>query len=872
MSFGVHASTPHTARSEIAMTTVPAPNDGAEAPLFADGIGERVVVADSGTGELLQVLRLRSTLTAVPSFEFALRERAARLANFRHAYYARVRRIDRIASPGAGLAIVSDHVEGTRLSDLLRVAHERGLQLDVNTALCLIRQLVPAVALLHENAREVAHGLIAPERLLVTPHARLVVVEHVLAAAIEQLQFGRERLWQEFRAALPPSAGLPRCDHRGDVTGMGLVALALLLGRPLEADEFPHRIPELLNQARERTALGDEQPLSMPLRTWLARALQLDPRRAFASAPEANAALEAVVADASTYVSAPVALETFLSRYTAALLEPAPAAVTQVLTPPPAPVLPPAAPVLADTPGFGTATPVESPTVLADTPRFGTVTPLESPPSDTPAGAGDHAKSRQADSRFPDFTEFRVELERDASMAKTSPVRHATQHMPPARCEPPSRVLRDATRRELTDAASREGWQKPPAPLFPPDLHEALAAPWIEPAAPSAPDAPAPSTSGAVAFPSAAGAPKMDVHVPAAEFAAVTARDIDEMISTADLIEQGTEQADAMPESVEDAPRARRSPWLRTAALLIAILALAGGGIFASRYYGTRAIPAAPTMGTILVQSRPAGVQVVVDGIDRGMTPARVSVTPGAHILELRGRGVPRDIPINIAAGAQVSHYIEFADAPATGQLSVQSQPPGARVLIDGVERGVAPLTVGDLSPGDHEVVFQSDAGNIRHVVTVQAGATASLVAPLAAPGPVSGWLAVKAPFTIEIREQGRMLGTSDTERIMIAAGRHELELVNDTLAYRATRVVQVPAGKVVPLVVDLPKGVVHLNALPWAEVWIDGARVGETPIGNLAVPIGPHEVVFRHPQFGEKRHAISVTLDAPVRVSVDMR
>ena len=223
--------------------------------------------------------------------------------------------------PGPGLSIVSDHVEGTRLSDILRVAHERNLQLDINAALCLIRQLVPAVALLHENAREVAHGLIAPERLVVTPHARLVIVEHVLAAAVEQLQFSRERLWQEFRISMPPSAGMPRFDHRADVTGVGLVALALVLGRPLHPAEFPNHLPTLLNEARERTALGEEQPLSQPLRDWLARALQLDTRRAFASAPEALSALEEIVADDSMYVAAPVALETFLSRYIAALLE-----------------------------------------------------------------------------------------------------------------------------------------------------------------------------------------------------------------------------------------------------------------------------------------------------------------------------------------------------------------------------------------------------------------------------------------------------------------------------------------------------------------------------------------------------------------------
>ena len=106
----------------------------------------------------------------------------------------------------------------------------------------------------------------------------------------------------------------------------------------------------------------------------------------------------------------------------------------------------------------------------------------------------------------------------------------------------------------------------------------------------------------------------------------------------------------------------------------------------------------------------------------------------------------------------------------------------------------------------------------------------------------------------------------------MLAAGRHEVELVNETLGYRTTRVVQVPPGKTIPIALDLPRGVVSINATPWAEVWIDGERAGETPLANLKVPIGPHEFVFRHPQFGEKRHAVSVTLGAPVRVSMDMK
>ena len=91
----------------------------------------------------------------------------------------------------------------------------------------------------------------------------------------------------------------------------------------------------------------------------------------------------------------------------------------------------------------------------------------------------------------------------------------------------------------------------------------------------------------------------------------------------------------------------------------------------------------------------------------------------------------------------------------------------------------------------------------------------------------------------------------------MLAAGRHVLEFVNQTLGYRA---VAHRAGGARQGRADrrssCRRASVNLNASPWAEVWIDGRRVGETPIGNLAVPIGPHEIVFRHPEFGEKKQA----------------
>ena len=842
------------------MNTLPlSSSERPEAPLFCDGLGDRVVAADGATGELLQILRVRPSLTAVPSFEFALRERAARLANFRHAYYARVRRIDRVQVPAPGLAIVSDHIEGTRLSDILRSTDERNLQLDINTALCLIRQLVPAVALMHENAREVAHGLISPERLIVTPHARLVIVEHVLGAAIEQLQFSRERLWQEFRVALPSSAGMLRFDHRADVTGVGLVALALVIGRPLRADEYPHQIPNLLSAACERTGLGEEQPLSSPLRDWLARALQIDPRRAFSSAPEALAVLEDVVADESTYVAAPIALETFMSRYTAALLEPTMPAAPKAPEAAHAPIvnLIPAAPKpLAPKP----VVPEPRPTATLD---------LASLMSAAAATSG----SSPAPLPLPGIESPVPAFMRSVPAAPPAPAAAPLPLPPP----PPAHARGDSP----TPATQ----PFPVRPIVPIPVARPVSP------APIASAAVVPAETRSVSIPKPFEQPSQQPPQPPPP----AVRDITELIAADDLFtdeDRGRKQLDDQSPSkdtpalepvgvtkVQKAPIAKKGlpgGWKKPAVYAAAaVLALAVGGYFAMRKPVGAAGGAA--MGTLDVQSSPAGVQVFIDGEERGQTPARLSLKAGAHILELRGRGVPRVTPINVTAGGQVSQYVEFAETPMTGQLQVQSQPAGAKVQVDGVDRGVSPVTVSNLAPGSHEVVMTSATGSVKQVVNVQAGGTASIVAPIvaadpAAAGPVSGWIAVQAPVSVEIRESGKLIGTSEADRLMVTAGHHELEIVNPLLGYKVTRTVQVLAGKTASIKVDLPNGVVNLNASPWAEVFIDGQRVGETPIGNLSVPIGPHEVVFKNPQLGEKRHAISVSLAAPIRLSVDMK
>jgi hypothetical protein len=267
---------------------------------------------------------------------------------------------------------------------------------------------------------------------------------------------------------------------------------------------------------------------------------------------------------------------------------------------------------------------------------------------------------------------------------------------------------------------------------------------------------------------------------------------------------------------------------------------------------------------------------VVVDGQPQGVTPANLTLAAGPHVIELRGTGEPRSIPVTITAGSQVSQYIELPKETVTfGQLQVRTEPTGARVSIDGVPRGPSPLTVADLAPGTHTVLLETPGSSVKQDVMIEAGATASLVVPLnaAAQGAsVFGWVSVSSPVDMQLLENGRLIGTSETERVMVSAGKHDIEIVNQPLAYRVLRSIQVAPGKVTEIAIQLPKQRLSVNAVPWAEVWIDGQKIGETPIGDLSVAVGPHEIVFRHPELGEQRHAIAVTAAGPARLSVDLR
>jgi PEGA domain-containing protein len=333
-----------------------------------------------------------------------------------------------------------------------------------------------------------------------------------------------------------------------------------------------------------------------------------------------------------------------------------------------------------------------------------------------------------------------------------------------------------------------------------------------------------------------------------------------------------------VPSSTPAPPRASTSK--RTFVVVGVVIAAgvaAGFGVVALRrgplpsFFTT-----APRTGSLTIATQPEAAEVMIDGERRGTTPLTVALAAGMHTVTIQHDGDTRVVPLTIAAGAEVTQHFEMKTretVPQFGRVSVTTEPPGAKVSIDGHPSGVAPIVIADLTAEEHTITVASDSGSSERKVIVTAGNTASLMFSLSSKssGPVGGWLSVSSPFDVEVAENNDVIGASRASRIMLAAGRHDVMLTNRSLGFQEARKIEVAAGKTTTLRIEPPHVSVSVNARPWADVLLDGANIGQTPIANLLVTVGSHELVFRNPQLGERKQTVLVTAGGPNRIATDL-
>lgn len=138
------------------------------------------------------------------------------------------------------------------------------------------------------------------------------------------------------------------------------------------------------------------------------------------------------------------------------------------------------------------------------------------------------------------------------------------------------------------------------------------------------------------------------------------------------------------------------------------------------------------------------------------------------------------------------------------GELAVQSRPQGARVSVDGQERGVTPITV-RLSSGAHVLEVQVGKSEPRVIpLTIQAGVQTAQYIELQGVQ-ATGTLVIRSePSGARVTIDGQPRGTTPATIRDLPAGDHSVVL--ELGGRKATQAVKIDPGSTAQLVVPMPR------------------------------------------------------------------
>lgn len=630
--------------------------------IFADGFGRRVLRVASADAPVLEHLLLNPVLAAHDGFMAALHERVSHLQSRRLPSYVRSLSIDTDAAGGPEL--ISEHVRGWRLADLLDVAESENLRLDIGVVLLLLRQLLPTAAMLSTQARDAASGALGPEHLLLTPQGRLVLADSVFGPAIEALQWPADELWRTLRVASAPGRAV---SQRGDVVQVGITVLSLVAGRRLRDDEFPDRLEVLVSSARQKAPSVIDAPLSPGFRDWLMRALQLAPKP-FEKLFDAQMALERVLAGDSALMAQPAELEQAVARFERFMPPvelPEPPEELPLLEAPPADLVPlavafdraparhaPPAPAAEPEP-----TPVDVAPVVAEAP------PVPQDPPVAPTRKSGVRKGRKAAASV---AEPVVEVAPSASAAPASEPDD----------EPESQPAPDTA--DVLPVARQVALEPAPLPAPPPSVHATTP---VRARVPEPEPEPAVAEPYAVTVPEAPPLWRSPMAVAALLVVALlqtgfivwsATRPSENLGGDGELVVTSRPEGAAVtiddrqhgvtPVTVRLSPGAHvlqvRAGSAEPRVIPLAIRA----GTQTAQYVEMQGVA---TTGILEVRSEPSKARVTIDGRERGSTPLTLrDITPGDYQVVLERGGWKSTQTVRIEPGATAQLVVPIPRAP----------------------------------------------------------------------------------------------------------------------------------------------------------------------------------------------------------------
>jgi hypothetical protein len=249
-------------------------------------------------------------------------------------------------------------------------------------------------------------------------------------------------------------------------------------------------------------------------------------------------------------------------------------------------------------------------------------------------------------------------------------------------------------------------------------------------------------------------------------------------------------------------------------------------------------------MGSVKVVSEPSGAKVFLNGVAKGATPCLIEGLPkGAYAIELRKEGYDNYYK-SIALLNGNDFVVEAQLKQLTGLVLLESNPPGADVIINSLSRGNTPLLLTDLPFGSYDVEFRSATQLPRTLkVDVQDRSPVGVFAELISN--TARLTVTSIPDGAEVRINGVLSGTTPITIDEVQAGESEVRISKrgytpyaKTMVFEATKPYQITTE-----LIALPSGLTVISSPEGAAVMIDNQPVGKTPVTVSDLKEGPHDI-----------------------------
>jgi hypothetical protein len=295
------------------------------------------------------------------------------------------------------------------------------------------------------------------------------------------------------------------------------------------------------------------------------------------------------------------------------------------------------------------------------------------------------------------------------------------------------------------------------------------------------------------------------------------------------------------------------------------LMKLAGVGVAAAALigaaFGARALLTNDEPGTVTIVTKPTDAEVIVNGrpIESGKSsPFTVQdLAPGQeHSIVVRKTGYAEQTHHFELEGGEVKALpnVELTPLRLDTGFTLSSVPEGASIYVDDVKlAATTPSRITDLKPGLH--VIRLELGDGYQPWETQVALASGQVIELPTARLVGGGGTRASNKVAAAPSSPRSSGSSSSRSSRRSSDR-------SSRTSRTAAPVQTASAPVrfAPVPASQPKvsgaqGTLRLNSRPWAQVFVDGRMVGNTPVMNMPLSAGSHSIKLVNPQLGMSKN-----------------